>query len=71
MEATHHSDAQLIADLGGAAKVAELLGLDKGKGGVQRVHNWIARGIPAAVKLAHPALFLRQQAAPASTEQVG
>lgn len=70
MDANTHPDAQLIADLGGAAKVAELLGLDKAKGGVQRVHNWIGRGIPAAVKVAHPDLFLRQPA-PATAEQAG
>jgi hypothetical protein len=50
-----HPDAELIAQLGGPAKVAELLGL--GKGGVQRVHNWTTRGIPAAVKLSRPDLF--------------
>lgn len=52
------SDAQLIEDLGGAAKVAELLGYEK-NGGTQRVHNWITRGIPARVKLDHPDVFLR------------
>jgi hypothetical protein len=53
------TDKELIIELGGATKVAELLGLDKTTGGVQRVHNWMSRGIPAAVKLAHPDLFLR------------
>ncbi len=80
MDANTHPDAQLIADLGGAAKVAELLGLDKAKGGVQRVHNWISRGIPAAVKVERPELFMRSAgAAPAEpgaerrqpAEQVG
>lgn len=52
------NDKQLIEDLGGAAKVAELLGYEK-HGGVQRVHNWTVRGIPAKVKLAHPELFLK------------
>lgn len=50
-------DAALIADLGGPAKVAELLGYVEG--GVQRVFNWTTRGIPSSVKLAHPELFLR------------
>lgn len=50
-------DRELIERLGGPAKVAELLGFDK-KGGIQRVHNWKERGIPAAVKLAHPEIFL-------------
>lgn len=51
-------DRELIDRLGGPAKVAELLGFDKTKGGVQRVHNWKERGIPPAIKLAHPDIFL-------------
>lgn len=51
-------DAALIKELGGAAKVAELLGYDKA-GGVQRVHNWTVRGIPASVKVQRPDLFMR------------
>lgn len=38
-------------------KVAELLGYAK-DGGVQRVQNWKTRGIPPAVKLERPDLFL-------------
>lgn len=53
------NDKELIASLGGPTKVAELLELDKAKGGVQRVQNWITRGIPAQVKLDRPDLFLR------------
>lgn len=49
-------DAARIEALGGATKVAELLGY--GRGGPQRVHNWIARGIPPRVKLDHPEIFL-------------
>lgn len=52
-----HPDSDLISRLGGPAKVAELLGYDKRSGGTQRVQNWLTRGIPAAVKLAHPDLF--------------
>jgi len=52
------NDKQLIDDLGGPAKVAEMLGYEK-HGGVQRVHNWTVRGIPAKVKLAHPDIFLK------------
>lgn len=52
-------DAQLIKDLGGPTKLAELLGYDKTSGGVQRVANWVTRGIPAKVKLDHPEIFLR------------
>lgn len=54
------NDGALIDSLGGAAKVAEILGLDK-NGGVQRVHNWKSRGIPAQVKLDHPELFIRKE----------
>lgn len=50
-------DKKLIADLGGPAAVAELLGYKKA-GGVQRVQNWTVRGIPPKVKLEHPAIFL-------------
>lgn len=51
------NDAQLIEHLGGCAKVAELLGIDK-DGGTQRVFNWLTRGIPPRVKLERPDLFL-------------
>lgn len=44
------NDAQLIDDLGGPAKVAEMLGF-KADTGTQRVHNWKTRGIPAAIRL--------------------
>jgi hypothetical protein len=50
------SDADLIKDLGGPAKVAKLLGYDK-PGSVQRVQNWMTRGIPAEVRLAHLDIF--------------
>jgi hypothetical protein len=51
------ADRRRIEDLGGPAKVARLLGYDEA-GGVQRVCNWKARGIPPAVKLSRPDLFL-------------
>jgi hypothetical protein len=51
-------DRKRIADLGGPARVAELLGYDRTRGGVQRVSNWIDRGIPSRVKLERPDLFL-------------
>lgn len=57
MDSHEHPDWALITSLGGAAKVAELLGYTKA-GGVQRVQNWKARGIPPGVKLRHPELFL-------------
>lgn len=56
------TDSQLIDDLGGPAKVAELLGYEK-HGGTQRVNNWKSRGIPAKVKLDHPDVFLRRELA--------
>lgn len=52
-----NADAELISALGGPAKVAELLGIEK-RGGIQRVHNWMARGIPAAIKVSRPDLFI-------------
>lgn len=64
------TDSELIRHLGGPTKVAELLGYDKGRGGVQRVQNWIERGIPPRVKLQHPGVFLTAVAnAPAKQEQ--
>jgi len=54
------NDRKIIENLGGATKVAKLLNYDLGKGGAQKVHNWITRGIPPKVKLEHPNLFLRQ-----------
>lgn len=51
-------DVALIASLGGPAKVAEELRYPA-EGGVQRVFNWTTRGIPSAVKLERPDLFLR------------
>ena len=51
------TDADLIRRLGGPTKVACLLSLPK-FGGAQRVQNWMARGIPAAVKVERPDLFM-------------
>ena len=56
-------DRKLIEELGGPTRVAEMLGYEK-YGGVQRVHNWLSRGIPAKVKLEHPDLFLRDMPRP-------
>jgi len=52
-------DKTLIKSLGGPAEVARLLGYSVKDGGVQRVHNWMSRGIPAAVKVQHQDIFLR------------
>jgi hypothetical protein len=48
-------DKALIANLGGSTALSKRLGFKS----PQRVHNWLTRGIPASVKLAHPKLFLK------------
>lgn len=63
------NDRELIAKLGGPTKVAVMLSLPK-YGGVQRVQNWMQRGIPSAVKVKYPAIFMPELApAPASRAQ--
>lgn len=52
------TDAERIEALGGPAKVAEMLKYEK-HGGVQRVTNWVTRGIPSRVKVEHPNLFMK------------
>lgn len=54
---TIEADRKLIEGLGGPTKLAEILGYDK-HGGVQRIQNWITRGIPPKVKLQRPEIFL-------------
>lgn len=66
MDTAEHPDWQLILELGGPTKVAEMLNLPR-EGGVQRVQNWKTRGIPAAVKLDHPKLFPRKRKASPKT----
>ncbi len=61
----------LIDSLGGPARVAELLGYDRSAGGTQRVHNWRTRGIPAAVRLAHPEVFALPKEPPKPEPQPG
>ena len=62
-------DVELIQQLGGPSKVAELVGLDK-QGGTQRVQNWLVRGIPSKMKVDFPHLFMPELAtAPASNAQ--
>lgn len=46
------NDKELIESLGGPAKLAARLGYS-----VQRVQNWIVRGVPAQVRLNHPEIF--------------
>lgn len=54
------TDRKLIAELGGPSRVASMLGIDDK--GTQRVHNWMRRGIPAAVRVEHPHLFMPNMA---------
>ncbi|MBS0427141.1 MAG: hypothetical protein JSR41_07620 [Proteobacteria bacterium] len=49
------TDSELIQAHGGPTKLAAKLGFS-----VHRVGNWCKRGIPAAVKLEFPKLFLRK-----------
>jgi hypothetical protein len=58
---TKEIDRALIKSLGGPAQVAELLSLPK-YGGVQRVQNWLQRGIPSKVKVDNPHLFMPELA---------
>jgi hypothetical protein len=49
-------DKDLIVQLGGPTTLAKRLGFSS----KQRVHNWLIRGIPPAVKLAYPKIFLKK-----------
>ena len=63
------TDADLIKTHGGPAQLARLLGYDM-PNGVQRVQNWLSRGIPAKVKLDRPEIFLAHlQQQPGETAQ--
>lgn len=55
--ATVQNDRETIVNLGGPAKVADLLGFS-----IQRVQNWMVRGIPAKVKVDYPEHFLTKKA---------
>lgn len=69
------ADRQLIAELGGPTVLAKRINLG-GRHPVQRVQNWTVRGIPSAVKVQHPALFMPNllaelaESAQAATENV-
>lgn len=64
----NQADVDLIRALGGPSKVAELLQIEK-RGGAQRVQNWLVRGIPAAIKVKYPALFMPELSAQQPTPQ--
>jgi hypothetical protein len=66
-ENTMSDDKKLIEELGGPSKLCELLGYAK-HGGVQRVQNWLVRGIPPKVKLERPELFLNRASELVNTE---
>lgn len=50
-------DASLIRKLGGPAKVSQAIGPEKNIS-VQRVQNWLKRGIPSYIKVDYPHLFM-------------
>jgi len=52
-----HPDAVLISQLGGPAEVARKMGFDPSRGGVQRVQNWLTRGIPPLLRYQRPDVF--------------
>ncbi|RCW73835.1 hypothetical protein [Pseudorhodoferax soli] len=60
------ADIALIKRLGGPSKLAAKLGYSR----PQRVHNWLKRGIPPSVKLAHPHIFLWHVATQSAVEGV-
>jgi len=65
---TIERDNKILDSLGGTTKVAKLLGLEGH--GPQRVNNWRYRGIPAHIKVKHPAIFMPELLqATASTAQ--
>lgn len=61
------ADKELIEEFGGPTKLAVILGYDKLAGGVQRVQNWMTRGIPSRVKVDHRDLFLAKRKPRAAT----
>lgn len=63
------NDAEIIKTLGGPTVLARRLGF-KTPDGARRVHNWIARGIPAKVKLEHPSIFREAKRALVTKEVV-
>lgn len=53
-----HPDAELIARLGGPAKLARALGYNTKDGkSTQRVNNWRFRGIPEILRYKRPDVF--------------
>jgi hypothetical protein len=55
-----HPDSQIILAFGGPTALARKLGMDPAAGGVQRVQNWMTRGIPSAIKWDFREVFAEQ-----------
>jgi hypothetical protein len=64
------TDAEIITHLGGPKKLADRLGFPQERG-VQRVSNWCTRGIPAAVKVQWPEIFMRRDMPEPATSAQG
>ena len=64
------TDADLIKYYGGPTKLARRLGFPE-KGGVQRVQNWLSRGIPPKIKIQYPNLFLKPPRPKKTVQKVG
>ena len=62
------TDAQLIEFHGGPTKLAKKLGWNESRA-IQRIHNWQSRGIPAAIKLKYPSVFLFKEIWPELAQQ--
>jgi hypothetical protein len=66
-----HPDAELIARLGGPAKLARALGYNTKDGkSTQRVNNWRFRGIPEILRYKRPDVFGPIEV-PAAADQEG
>jgi|TARA_R110000868_G_scaffold28088_4_gene105673 hypothetical protein len=53
-------DCEIIEFYGGSKALCKLLGLE-GQHSEIRVHQWKKRGIPAAIKLKYPEIFLKRK----------
>jgi hypothetical protein len=63
-------DRALIRRLGGATRLARMLGFQM-PGGAARVNNWRTRGIPPAVKLQFPDWLLPELRRVSSARKTG
>lgn len=58
MSTNFHEDKALIDALGGVHQVVALMSYEPSAANIQRVKNWLTRGIPSKVKVERPDLFL-------------